>query len=46
MLKPYLWSKSINCVGQVYWGLKCLLAGKDPNDYDCLLDLIDDLTNS
>lgn len=46
MIKPHLWSKSVDCVGTIYWGLKCYAAGKDPNDYNSLLDLIEDLTKS
>ena len=46
MIKPHLWSKSVDCVGKIYWWIKCIEAGKDPNDYDCLLDMIEDLTNS
>ena len=28
MIKPHLWSKSINCVSDVYWRLECLKNGK------------------
>jgi len=44
MIKPHLWSKSINCIGEIYWWLKCVEAGKDYHSYETLEDVIIDLT--
>lgn len=46
MIKPHLWSKSVNAVSQVYWWIKCVEAGKNFLDYNSIEEIIDDLTNS
>ena len=46
MLKPHLWSKSVNSVSEVYWWIKCIEAGKDYYSYNNLEELIIDLTSS
>ena len=45
MIKPHLWSKSVNSVSVIYWWLKCLEAGKDYESYANLEELIIDLTS-
>jgi hypothetical protein len=45
MIKPYLWSKSMNSVTIVYWHIKSLQLGIDPNKFTNIFDLIEHLTN-
>ena len=45
MIKPHLWSKSMNSVSEVYWHLKSLHLGIDPKKFSNMIDLIEHITN-
>lgn len=45
MIKPHLWSKSMNSVTEVYWHLKCLRQGVDPRKFSNIIDLIEHITH-
>lgn len=45
MIKPHLWSKSMNSVTVVYWHLKSLQSNVDPNKFSNIIDLIEHVTH-